>query len=120
MNKRELGKEKETAACSYLEACGFFILERNYWTRFGELDIIAKKDGMLVFLEVKYRRNDRYGGAGYSITEKKKQTICRCAMRYLMKHQISGSVPMRFDVLLMEGENITHIPNAFEAVRSSY
>ncbi len=120
MNKRELGKEKETAACLYLEDRGFFILERNYWTRFGELDVIAREDGVLVFVEVKYRKNDSYGGAGYSVTGKKKKTICRCAMWYLMKQKISGSVSMRFDVLLIEGERITHIRNAFEAIHSTY
>ena len=63
MNVRTvLGSEGERAAAAFLEARGYRILERNYRTKLGELDLIAEDGDTLVFVEVKVRRNDRFGG----------------------------------------------------------
>lgn len=114
MNKRKLGNEKETMACDYLQEHGFVILERNFWCQNGEIDIIAKDDDTLVFVEVKYRKNSACGGVDYSVLQKKQKKICECALVYLMKKAILVDSPMRFDVLLIEGCKITHHQNAFE------
>lgn len=113
MNRRKIGNEKEGLACSYLKEQGFFILETNFWTRGGEIDIVAKEGGYLVFVEVKYRKSDRFGGSAYAISPKKIQSISRCALHYLKQRGVSPDSPIRFDAILIEGETISHIRNAF-------
>ena len=61
MNKREIGKTGEIKAAKYLESMGVNILERNYQNRFGEIDIIGKEGNILLFIEVKYRKNESFG-----------------------------------------------------------
>ena len=61
MNKRSLGKEYEEITVAFLEGKGYHIMDRNYSCRYGEIDIIAKESGSVVFLEVKFRNNGRMG-----------------------------------------------------------
>ena len=67
VNKRTLGTEKEFQAVKYLVDKGYTIVERNFRTRMGEIDIIAMKDEYLVFVEVKYRSTSRYGNASEAV-----------------------------------------------------
>ncbi len=113
MNSRKIGMEKEELACIFLKEQGFSIIETNFWIYGGEIDIIAKDGIYLVFVEVKYRKNNLYGGAFSAITEKKVQLISRCAMYYIKRRAIPPDSPMRFDVILIEGNSIHHIKNAF-------
>ena len=75
MNTRIIGSLKEGLAISYLEQNDFEILERNFKCKIGEIDIIAKKDDIIRFIEVKYRKGNVAGGAYYSISQKKLEKI---------------------------------------------
>lgn len=116
LNQRQIGKEKEAAACEYLKSKGYEILAVNYRSRYSEIDIVAKNKKELVFVEVKYRKNDVYGGSMYAVDRKKRRNISRCAGYYIYRERISQDTPIRFDVIAMDGNQITHIKNAFEAV----
>lgn len=115
MNKRKLGQEKEAAAEEYLKAKGYQILARNYRNRFGEIDLIAKDADTVVFVEVKYRSAPDCGRAAEAVNWKKQKTITKIARYYLMMHGGNEWTPCRFDVLAVDGNEMTHIPNAFYA-----
>ena len=117
MNKRETGKEKEQAACQWLEDHGCTILEKNYHAgRYGEIDIIAMDEGILAFVEVKYRSGDACGDPFEAVDHRKMQRISRVADRYLAEHGLSPDTACRFDVIGMTPEWIRRIPDAFSYV----
>ena len=113
VNKRTIGADKEQLAAEYLIDNGYTVLERNFRSRTGEIDIIASKDNYLVFIEVKYRSSNRYGAAIEAVNYKKQQTIRKVASYYLATKYNSCDIPCRFDVLGIDGGAITHIKNAF-------
>jgi len=120
MNARAvIGSDGERAAAEFLEARGYRILDRNYRTKLGELDLVADERGTLVFVEVKVRRNDRFGGPAAAITLAKQARIARMAQQYLVSRRLSGR-PCRFDVVLIRGDDprtrqIELVPGAFDA-----
>lgn len=116
MNKRQIGADKEQLARRYLEAEGYEILAINYRCRQGELDIVARDGAELVFIEVKYRKNADCGGSMYAISTQKKRNISYCARYYIYKEGIHPDEPMRFDVIAMDGDKLTHVKNAFEYI----
>ena len=111
------GQQGEAAAATHLRRFGYTILERNYRTSMGEIDIIAEQNGVLVFVEVKARRSQRYGHPKAAITAKKRRTLSMVAQAYLKKHR-TGDVRSRFDVVTIQhvdGKPIIEIfPNAFD------
>ena len=116
VNKRSLGSNYEKQAADYLVQHGYEILEMNYRNRQGEIDIIAKEDDIICFVEVKFRSGTDFGRAAEAVNRKKQLTIVRVAQYYLMKHNYSEWTPCRFDVVAIEGENISLIRNAYEAI----
>ena len=114
MNKRSVGTEYETMACRYLEKEGLEILVRNYRVRIGEIDIIAKDGDTLVFAEVKFRSSTQYGGAEYAISEGKRKTIMKVAQWFMNSRHISQDAFCRFDAVLIDGDDIIHIKNAWQ------
>ncbi len=113
-NKREVGSDKENVAAAYLEKKGYFIIQKNYRVRQGEIDIVARDGDTLVFVEVKYRKNLSSGHPLEAITPSKIKQISRTALFYLNQNKISvDNTPIRFDVIGILGEEITHIENAF-------
>lgn len=114
-NKREIGGRYEQEAVSFLERKGYLVLETNYRNRYGEIDIIAGKDGLLVFVEVKYRSSSQYGDPLEAVDRWKQRRICRSALYYCSKQADGMEVPCRFDVIGIYGNHqIQHIENAFE------
>ncbi len=117
MNKISTGKEGEDLAVRYLEAQGYRIIQRNYRLRIGEIDIIAGADDCLVFIEVKTRRNNRYGSPFEAVTLRKQRQISRVAQAYMGRYN-SGEVPVRFDVVAVfldqSPTRVELIKNAFE------
>ena len=113
INKRVTGSFNEQSAAEYLIDNGYTILERNFSCKKGEIDIIAKKDNMIVFVEVKYRSSKRYGYAIEAVNYRKQQTIRQVAMYYLTTRYKRCDIPCRFDVIGIDGTDITHIKNAF-------
>ena len=114
-----IGSEGERAAAEFLEARGYRILERNYRTRLGEIDLVAEEGCTLVFVEVKVRLNDRFGGPAAAITPAKQSRIARLAQHYMLRRRL-GERPCRFDVVLIWGgdpktRRIELLPGAFDA-----
>lgn len=112
-SNRELGTKKEELAVSYLEKQGFVVRERNFRSRQGEIDIIGRDGEYLVFLEVKYRRTLSFDGALAAVGSTKKQRICRTADYYRYIKHIPQETPVRYDVLGIQGEEISWVKNAF-------
>ena len=117
-NKRQtFGAQSEDLAVWYLKKNGYKILEQNYRTQLGEIDIIAKDKKTLVFVEVKGRRSDRYGSPKWAITPQKKRQVSKVALYYL-KVTKQTNVKARFDVVTVRSleskPQIEIIKNAFE------
>ena len=114
MNRRETGTQYEERAAEYLIAQNYQILERNYRIRSGEIDIIARDGTVLVFIEVKYRKDDESGNPLEAVDIRKQRKIIKVARYYLYQKKY-GDVPCRFDVIGICGSHIEHIKDAFWA-----
>lgn len=107
----------EDTAAQFLKHNNYEIIERNYHSPFGEIDIICKKGDLLILIEVKARKSHAYGEALDAITEQKREKIIKTAYHYLAKHDFD--VPIRFDVITLEYNKkrkdytLEHIKNAF-------
>lgn len=112
MNTRVIGSLQEDLAISYLKENGFEILERNFKCKIGEIDVIAKKDNVIRFIEIKYRKDNIAGGAFYAINNKKLVKISKIASFYIMIHNLTDSM-FSIDALLIEDDNITYLENVF-------
>lgn len=109
------GAEAEEAAARFLEGHGLSVVARNYRTRFGEIDLVARDGAVLVFVEVRARRSAAYGGAAASVGFAKQRRILCAARHYLGR--MGGEPACRFDVLAWEGHapTPTWIRGAFDA-----
>ena len=107
------GRRAEELAAAYLQQKGLALVERNYRCRYGEIDLIARDGATLVFVEVRMRSADRYGGAAGSITAAKRARLLRAARHYLAR--VRPAPACRFDALLVSGDHasIEWLPNAF-------
>src|SRR5260221_11990287 len=101
------GAQAEALAAAFLSARGLTIGERNYRCRFGEIDLIARDDKTLVFVEVRLRGNTRFGGAAASVTATKQQKLIAAARHYLAT--LPGTPDCRFDVLALDRLDYTRI-----------
>ena len=102
-NKRDIGDRHEEFAVQVIQQAGFEIIDTNYLCKLGEIDIIARKDQDLVFIEVRYRRSDFYGGPLQSVDKKKQRRIGLAANHFLQKHKLTNKVACRFDVFAITG-----------------
>ncbi len=112
MNPR--GEQAEALAADFLRGKGLRIAARNYRSRYGEIDLIAREGATVVFVEVRSRASDAYGGAAASITAAKREKLLKTA-----RHYLAGITPLpqcRFDAVLISGEppRIEWIRNAIE------
>ena len=117
---RSLGRYGEDLACKYLQAKGYKILKRNFrCRRFGEIDIVASKAGVLSCIEVKTRASLRYGMPAEAVTLAKQRKIYRVAQYYLQCEGLTSRIPMlSFDVveIIVEGAagvRLFHYPHCF-------
>lgn len=118
MNTREVGGAYEHMAAEYLKKKGYSILTLNYRVRKAELDIVARDNRTLVFVEVKYRRSGKAGDSLQAITLAKQKRICQAALFYMNQYRIDiYSSEIRFDVIGIDGDKITHIENAFPFIK---
>lgn len=113
------GDAAEDRACRHLEGAGFTIVERNFRARGGEIDIVARKGDVLVFVEVRSRRGAAFETPEASVTPAKRRRIVVAARRYLSDVPPSSWREARFDVIAIEGSGDTaelrHYPAAFDA-----
>lgn len=99
--RQALGLEGETRAWAALEAAGYRLLARRYRTKYGELDIVARHDAAIVFVEVKTRRGRRFGDPAASVTWQKQRRLVAMATEFLARHRLTR-VAVRFDVVAVE------------------
>lgn len=115
MNRREKGRQFESLAENYLIKKGFKILKKNFYSRYGEIDIIAfDREGNLIFVEVKGRNSLNFGAGEESITDKKINSLIRTAEIFLEKNPDLRFNGIRFDVISIFKDKINHIQNAFD------
>ncbi len=114
---QQFGEKGESIAVNCLKKQGYRIIELNYRTKLGEIDIIAKQGETLVFIEVKARKSSRFGRPELAVTPKKQRKISMVALYYL-KSTKQSNAKARFDVVAInstdDGPNIKIIKNAFE------
>ena len=106
--KKELGAKGEEIAVRYLKRRGYRILERNYRSRLGEIDIIAEHGAHLVFVEVKTRSDTLFGSPFESVTVHKQRQLSKVALEYLSK-QGCHDRPARFDVVGVQLQKVNAI-----------
>ncbi len=109
--KKQVGDDAERAAERYLIGHGLSIVERNFRTRFGEIDLIMRDADVLVFVEVRLRQNDDFGGAAASIGAQKQRRIVAAAQQYIAA--LRHPPPCRFDAVLIMGGKIEWLKDAF-------
>ena len=113
MNKRQVGSGYEKKAGVYLQEQGYRILQYNFRSRQGEIDIVARDGRYLVFVEVKYRADGRNGDPLEAVDLRKQKTIILTAQYYLARYRLSPQTPCRFDVVAIQGDQIRLVKNAF-------
>ncbi len=111
-NNKIVGRLGESKACDFLIKNMYTILERNYSTKIGEVDIIAKQAGVIVFVEVKRRMTRALGYGRFAVTKNKQFKIKKVALQYLKSKKLFD-VSVRFDVIELDDDNIQHLINAF-------
>ena len=113
MHKAGLGKEGENKAVEALEAAGMTIIMRNFRSQRGEIDIIALDGEILVFIEVKAWSKLGIENLSYSLSPQKQRRIIETAKYFLLKYRQYNGRAIRFDVLFIGKEAITHLASAF-------
>jgi len=122
-SSREIGKMGEEIAVKFLRSGRFKILDRNFSCPLGEIDIVTRKNGRVIFFEVKTRTSDKFGHPLESITGQKKKHILRSCYYYLGKHNLFDN-PYRVDAIGInlnpEGkfQILTHVKNILQDVAS--
>ncbi len=115
MTNKEIGNKYEKTAMDYLNSCGFIILNHQYRCSFGEIDIIAKDNDTIIFVEVKFRSNIKNGYPREAVNLTKQNKIKLVAQNYIIENNIVNC-NFRFDVIEILGKvdfEIEHIENAF-------
>ncbi len=112
-NTHKVGVEQEEKVAGWMRRRGYRILDRNFRCRMGEIDLIAEKDGCIVFVEVKYRQSGSCGTPEEAVDHRKQVRISNAASYYLYHHFYPSETPCRFDVAAISGEEIRMIENAF-------
>ena len=100
-HRQSLGKLGENLACAALTQRGYAIIATRYRTRLGEIDIVARDGDTVVFVEVKARAGDEFGGAAAAVTAWKQRKVALMAMDYLARHRLDDQ-PCRFDVVTVD------------------
>jgi putative endonuclease len=116
MGNWETGKRGEERATAFLKGRGFEIVDRNFrYGKIGEIDIIARRDNLLIFVEVKSRNKHSYGGPLYSITRKKKSTLKIIASKFLILNPeySSKDIICRFDMVAIINGSVEWIEDIF-------
>jgi len=117
MNRKATGDRAELLACRYLKRHGLKTLARNFRCRRGEIDLIMQDGDSLVFVEVRYRQQARFGHAAETVSRSKQNRIIHCARYYMTVHQ-NWNTPARFDVVAIEGKpddfTVEWFANAFQ------
>ena len=112
-NKKTPGQRAEQRAKNYLQTQGLKLISQNYSSRYGEIDLIMEDNDSVIFIEVRMRKNNDFGGALASIDSKKQKKISNTAQQFMSNKGWLNSKPMRFDAIGIEDNNIEWIKGAF-------
>ena len=116
---KEVARIGEELAAQYLKDRGYQILERNYRLRSGEIDVIAKEERRIVFVEVKTRRTLKFGVPQAAVTLAKQKQISKIALSYLQANNLLDA-PCRFDVVAIYLSSNTSTPTKFEHIQNAF
>lgn len=109
LGRKEKGRQGEARAAAFLKRHGYKILCRGWQTRYGEVDIIAREGEVLCFIEVKSRKQLRFGLPTEAVSPQKMKRLALCAQAFISQHRLAGT-PLRFDVVsILEREGKTEI-----------
>lgn len=118
-DRRGAGLAAEERACRHLEGEGFAVVERNFRVPGGEIDIVARLDGLLVFVEVRSREGAAFGAPEETVGPRKRLRVAAAARRYLAAAPPDSWQEARFDVIAIEGSGdaaeLRHYEAAFDA-----
>ena len=114
MNHIQKGKNYEQKAAAYLKEQGMSLLTTNYRCRQGEIDIIGIHENCLVFVEVKYRKDEKSGMPEEAVGVSKQRKICRVSDYFRISNRQYEQLQVRYDVAAITGEQIKWYQNAFE------
>ena len=120
--RRLLGRTGEDRAARHLDGLGYQVLDRNFRTAHGEIDIVALDRETVVFVEVKTRSGTAYGAPELAVDQRKQERMVKAALSYLKQRRLH-QMACRFDVVAISGdgpEDIQLIRHAFEMERSGY
>ena len=112
-NKRRIGEVYEKKAAAYLKDMGYGLIKQNFRCKHGEIDIIARQNNTICFVEVKYRKTASFGYPEEAVSYYKQEKIRKVAEFFFLYYKIPLDTECRFDVIAIEGEEIRHIKNAF-------
>jgi putative endonuclease len=116
-NTKKIGDEGEGIALQYFRKKGYKIIAKNYRFKRSEIDLIMKSpDGITVFVEVKYRKSNKYGFPEEMVTEAQQERILAAADHFILETKLSSTAPVRFDILSItngEPSEINHFTDAF-------
>ena len=112
----ERGQQAEDAALAYLQQKGLKLIQRNYRSRYGEIDLIMQDEQHIVFIEVRFRSSSHYGGAASSVDQHKQRKLIKCAQQYITN--TPSRLGFRFDVIAISPSTKQHdiqwLTNAFD------
>ena len=122
IDRNAIGARVERAASTLLQRHGLTAFAANARYRDGELDLVMRDGGTLVFVEVRHRRSDVHGGGAGSVDAGKRRRLVRAAQRFLLEHPQLGELPCRFDVVEASGDpdapTLNWLRDAFRADES--
>lgn len=111
------GSDAEALACSYLETQGLKLIQRNFRTRRGEIDLIMQDNQTLVFVEVRFRRSERFGSAEESITPQKCGRLTAAGLAYMQRQHYNNDTVARFDAVAIKPDSSSDSGFALNWVR---
>jgi putative endonuclease len=118
VSTRKVGQQAEELAAEFLVSQGYVVVERNFTCRFGELDLVALRDGLVCVVEVRMRSSNMWGDPALTVSWAKQRRVLKATLHYLMRQGWTGRM-VRFDVIAIVGRGpgaqLEHIPNAFDA-----
>jgi putative endonuclease len=116
---RTLGARGEKLAVQYLQKKGYKVIERNYRCQWGEIDLVARDKGTLIFVEIKSRSSSGFGLPQDAVDRFKQEKLIQVAKAYMAEHHLQETIPARFDVVAVKltpaGPEMELIKDAFQA-----
>lgn len=118
VDRKAYGDAAEVQVAQLLVAFGYRIRDRKFMCRYGEVDVIAEKDGVVCFVEVRMRSHAAWGDPAHTVSHAKQRKVVKAALHYMFQNDLSDRM-IRFDVVSVVGRGedaqLEHIPDAFDA-----